>query len=342
MHTHHRIKTYRRALACSRTLSRVAIVSFVAASVLWGQRTANLTAPAPFDMQLYSGAAPGAPMSAQREVFVPPTAQTPFGLITHVQSPSMRIFLPPPSGSTGAAVVIYPGGGYRVLAIDHEGWQVARWLNSIGVAAIVCSYRVTERSGASYPFPVPLLDARQAVRLTRENATKWGIDPQRIGVLGFSAGGHLASMMLTMFNDTLPSESTAEHGSTRHKPNFGVLIYPVISMHETWAHRGSANSLLGDSASLAVRRLFSTELRVTPGTPPTIVIATQDDDAVPVQNSIAFYQAMTAMKVVGELHVWSRGGHGFGMLASGGAGAREWPERVARWMRVVGMIREKP
>ncbi len=285
---------------------------------------------------------PGSPRSTQSETFVLPSTLTPFGLITHVQRPSVRVFLPPRAKATGAAVVIYPGGGYRVLAIDHEGWQAARWLNSLGIAAIVCTYRVSDRNGEHYSFPTPLLDARQAVRVTRANAATWRIDPQRVGVLGFSAGGHLASMMLTMFDDTLPGEVAAVHASMLHKPNFGILVYPVISMHTLWAHRGSASALLGDTSSLEIRRLYSTELRVTATTPPTILIAAQDDDGVPVQNSIAFYEAMTAKKVPGELHVWSRGGHGFGMLASGGVVVREWPGRVAGWMRSAGFsaIRE--
>jgi acetyl esterase/lipase len=289
---------------------------------------------APFSVPLYAGAPPGAPLSRSASVFATPTATTPVALITHVQSPDVRVFLPSPARATGAAVVIYPGGGYRVVAIDHEGWQAARWLNSIGVAAIVCTYRVSDREDGAYRFPVPLLDARRAMRLTRDSAAAWRIDPARVGVMGFSAGGHLASMMLTMGVDTLPGETPAESAAMRHVPAFGILVYPVISFHAPWAHRGSRNALLGDSVPDSIARRYSIELRVTSRTPPTLLIATQDDDGVPPQNAIAFYEALSLQHVPAELHIWERGGHGFGMRASGSAVTvvREWPGRVAAWI----------
>lgn len=314
------------------------LLALVAAPTLSAQRA---TSPrAPFDLPLYPGPPPGAPRSEVAEVFVQ-VANDPIARVTHVQTPDMRVFLPPRSRATGTAIVIFPGGGYSLLAIDHEGWQVARWLNSIGVAAIVCKYRVSTIEGASYRYPVPLLDARQAVRLTRAHAAEWGIDPTRIGVLGFSAGGHLASMTLTMSADTLASEVAGDIGDVAivsHVPNFGVLVYPVISMHEAWGHRGSSDNLVGTLTSQEERRRLSTELRVTTSTPPTFLVATQDDDAVPVQNSTAFYTAMTAQHVPGELHIWEKGGHGFGMLVGSGPVAREWLPRLAAWMRGRGLL----
>ncbi len=295
---------------------------------------------APFDLPLYQGPPPGAPPSMLPEVFVPP-AKAPIARVTHVQTPDVRVFLPAPATATGTAVVIFPGGGYSILAIDHEGWQVARWLNTIGVAAIVCKYRVSAGDGASYRYPVPLLDARQAVRLTRDHAKEWGIDAARIGVLGFSAGGHLASMVLTMSTDTVPGDNATDAAGMRHAPDFGVLVYPVISMHETWGHRGSSVNLLGASASEETRRRYSTELRVTAATPPTFLVATQDDDAVPAQNAMAFYAAMTAQRVPGELHIWEKGGHGFGMLASGGPVAQEWLPKLEQWMRGRGLLERR-
>jgi acetyl esterase/lipase len=289
----------------------------------------------PFDVPLYVGVIPGAPLSAQAEQMDPP-AGNPLALVTHVQRPEMRVFLPDAARATGAAVVIYPGGGYHVLAIESEGWAIARWLNTIGVAAIVVKYRVSRGENSVYPFPVPLLDARQAVRVARRNAHAWRIDPTRVGVMGFSAGGHLASMMLTMAGDTLTGDSSTT--AVSHRPDFGVLVYPVITLHERWAHHGSRDKLLGPTASDSARRRYSTETRVTSATPPTFLIATQDDDAVPMQNASEFFGSMTLHKVAGELHVWEKGGHGFGMLTGGPPVTQEWPLAVERWLRGRGVL----
>lgn len=292
---------------------------------------------APFDMPLYGGEYPGAPRSTRATEFTPATAKNPIALVMHVQEPSMRVYLPPRAKATGAAVVICPGGGYAVLAIDHEGWQEAQWLVQRGIAAIVVSYRVSARDTAAYPYPVPLLDARQAMRRTRANATAWGIDPERVGVMGFSAGGHLASMLLTMADVPLPADASDGLASYSSRPSFGVLVYPVISMHQPWGHRGSADNLLRNVPP-AQRAPWSTETRVSGVTPPTILIAAQDDDVVPVQNAIAFYQAMVAAKVPGELHLWEKGGHGYGMLPDRGPAAREWMPVVHAWLRGRGLL----
>ena len=314
---------------------KILVVAALAAVALPAQ---SLRAPtSPFDIPLYAGDLPGAPRSTAPEVFVQIKGD-PIARVTHVQLPDMRVFLPPKSLATGAAIVILPGGGYSILAIDHEGWAIARWLNGIGVAALVVKYRVSATETDKYRFPVPLLDARQAMRQVRANAAAWGIDATRVGVMGFSAGGHLASMTLTMAADSLAGEHAGTLAGKSHTPNFGVLVYPVISMHEAWGHRGSSDNLAGKSATPAQRQQLSTELRVTTATPPTFLVATQDDDAVPVQNSIAFYQAMTAHKVPGELHIWEKGGHGFGMLADRGAAARDWLPALAVWMRARGLL----
>ena len=314
---------------------KILVVAALAAVALPAQ---SLRAPtSPFDIPLYAGDLPGAPLSTAPEVFVQIKGD-PIARVTHVQVPDMRVFLPPKSLATGAAIVILPGGGYSILAIDHEGWAIARWLNGIGVAALVVKYRVSATETDKYRFPVPLLDARQAMRQVRANAAAWGIDATRVGVMGFSAGGHLASMTLTMAADSLAGEHAGALAGKSHTPNFGVLVYPVISMHEAWGHRGSSDNLAGTSATPAQRQQLSTELRVTTATPPTFLVATQDDDAVPVQNSIAFYQAMTAHKVPGELHIWEKGGHGFGMLADRGAAARDWLPALAVWMRARGLL----
>ncbi len=298
------------------------------------QRTASRQ---PFDLSLYPGVAPGASRSVMAEYTEPPK---PGGvmIMSHVRDPDVRVFLPPAARATGAAIVIMPGGGYGILAIDHEGYQVARWLNGIGVAAIVCKYRVSVKEPGAYHYPVPLLDARQAMRLTRDHAAEWGIDPRRVGVMGFSAGGHLASMVATMADDTLGGESRAMRPDAQHRADFAVLVYPVISLHAPFAHRGSGDNLLGAAATDSMRRSYSTELRVTPHAPPTFLVATHDDDEVPARNAMAFYDAMIAHEVPGELHVWEKGGHGFGMITPGAPVAAEWLPKLRDWMRGRGLL----
>jgi len=294
----------------------------------------------PFDLPLYPGPPPGAALSTDPEVVVKKEGD-PIVRVTHVQTPDVRVFLPPKDKATGAAVIICPGGAYRILAIDHEGWQVAEWLNSIGVAGIVLKYRVSDKMGGAYQHPVPLLDARQAVRLTRAKASDWGLDPQRIGIMGFSAGGHLASTALTLADQPLPGEDEATFATMAHQPNFGVLLYPVISLVEPWAHRGSGDILLGPEGTADDRQKLSTERRVTKTTPPTFLVATHDDTGVPPQNALAFYQSMIAHGVPGELHVYEKGGHGFGMLPSPNPVATEWPKQLAAWLGSRGLLGKK-
>ncbi len=293
----------------------------------------------PIDIDLFGGNPPGAPAHAEPDVMVEKPGD-PIKRITHVQKPGIRVFLPPADKATGAAVVICPGGAYRILAIDHEGWQIAQWLNSFGVAGIVCKYRVSDKVGAAYQHPVPLLDAREAIREVRRHAAEWGVNPQRVGVMGFSAGGHLASTVDTLFDEQLPGEDAAEFAKMTHKPDFGILVYPVITMTQSFGHRGSADILLGKDAGDELRQKMSTETRVTAKTPPTILISTQDDTAVPPQNAMAFYDAMTKHKVPGELHVWESGGHGYGMLPGRGPVVDEWPKVVQRWLGSRGLLKK--
>ena len=315
-------------------MRRLPVLLLLVTSPLHAQRTA---ARAPFDLPLYGAAAPGAVRSARAE-FTEPLSDDGIVRMTHVRDPDVRVFLPTKAQATGAAIVIMPGGGYGMLAIDHEGYQVARWLNTIGVAAIVCKYRVTQKEPGAYPFPVPLLDARQAMRLVRSNAAAWQIDPKRIGVMGFSAGGHLASMVATMAADRISGDDSTALATTPHSADFSVLVYPVISLHEPFSHRGSADNLLGAAATDSARQALSTERRVSPRTPPTFLVATADDAAVPPDNAIAFYQAMLRHTVPGELHVWERGGHGFGMLADRPPVAAEWLPKLRDWMRGRGLL----
>jgi acetyl esterase/lipase len=210
------------------------------------------------------------------------------------------------------------------------------------VAGIVCKYRVSDKMGDAYHHPVPLLDARQAVRLTRAHAADWGLDPERIGIMGFSAGGHLASTVLTLGDQALPGEDAAAAADAKaHQPNFGILMYPVISLVEKWSHRGSGDILLGAQATVEDRRKLSSEQFVSPNTPPTFLVATQDDTGVPPQNAIAFYQAMLTHGVPGELHIWEKGGHGFGQLASPHPVTAEWPRQLAAWLGSRGLLTQK-
>ena len=291
----------------------------------------------PIDVDLHPGPPPGAPLSNEPEVLIKKEGD-PIVRLTHVQKPNVRVFLPSKEKNTGAAVVICPGGAYRILAIDHEGYQMAEWLNSIGVAGIVCKYRVSDKAGGAYQHPVPLLDARQAVRVTRRHAAEWGIDPHRVGVLGFSAGGHLASTVLTMFDQPLDGEDPAAHAKMEHKPDFGVLVYPVISLVESFAHRGSGDNLLGTNATDEQRRALSSDLHVTGKTPPAFLVSTQDDKAVPPLNAMSFYRAMCQHNVPGELHIWDKGGHGFGILPGRGDVVTEWPARLEKWLRGRGLL----
>jgi acetyl esterase/lipase len=238
----------------------------------------------------------------------------------------------PGANATGTGVVVFPGGGYGHLAMDHEGRQVAEWLNSLGIAAFVVQYRL----GPKYRHPTMLGDAQRAVRTVRSRATEWGVDPQRIGVLGFSAGGHLASTAGTHFGpgDAASSDPIEQAGS---RPDFMILVYPVITMQDAYTHRGSKNNLLGERPDPALVWLLSNEKQVTPQTPPTFLVHTTDDAGVPVENSLLFYQALRTAGVPVEMHVYETGPHGFG-LGGGRPVLSTWPDRARAWMESHGWL----
>jgi len=249
--------------------------------------------------------------------------------------PSLTIYLPADEKATGAAVVICPGGGYGFLAMDHEGHQVARWLNSLGVAGFILKYR-HRNSGAGYGHPAPLQDAQRAVGLVRSGAHKWGIDPNRIGILGFSAGGHLASSAGTHFDHRYnDAEDAIDRTSCR--PDFMVLIYPVISFSKWCAHTGSRRNLLGADPDQELVHVLSNEKQVTPQTPPTFLVHANDDTGVPPENSIYFYLALRKAGIPAEMHIYEKGGHGFG-LGKKDSPAASWPQRCADWMRDEGLL----
>jgi len=252
--------------------------------------------------------------------------------------PTLTIYLPPKEKATGTAVVICPGGGYGHLAMDHEGHQVAQWLNSLGVAGFILKYRHSN-SGAGYGHPAPLQDAQRAVSMVRSRAKEWNINPNRIGILGFSAGGHLASTAGTHFHKGR-SDVKDPIDRVSCRPDFMVLIYPVISLIEWCAHSGSRRNLLGNKPDDKLVENLSNERQVTPETPPTFLIHTYEDKGVPAENSIFFYLALRKAKVPAEMHIYQKGRHGFGLGQKHGA-VSSWPLRCADWMRGLGLLDKK-
>ena len=251
-----------------------------------------------------------------------------------VDVPTLTPYLLPKEKATGAAVIVFPGGGYTHLA-DHEGRPVAEWLNSIGVISFVLKYRI----GPRYHHPAPLEDAARAIRTVRARAREWNIDPERIGILGFSAGGHLASSIGTHFDSgKLDASDPIERVSSR--PELMILIYPVITMGPL-GHAGSRNSLLGSNPSPELVALLSNETQVTRETPPTFLVHTMADTAVPVENSLMFVSALRKAGVPFELHLYERGAHGFG-LAGKDPVLASWPDRCADWLRIHNFAIPKP
>jgi len=251
--------------------------------------------------------------------------------------PTLVIYLPDPSKATGAAVCICPGGGYGFLAMDHEGHQIAQWFNSMGVAGFIVDYRHRQKG---YGHPAPLQDAQRAIRAVRARAGEWGIDPAKIGVMGFSAGGHLASTAGTHFDSGSPNaEDPTERASCR--PDFMILCYPVVMFDEPYTHRGSQQNLVGENADPDLVRSLSNEKQVTPETPPTFLFHTDEDKGVPPENSVYFYLALRRAKVPAEMHVYRQGQHGLG-LAPDSPGTGNWPKQCEDWMRGLGLLERKP
>ena len=242
--------------------------------------------------------------------------------------PTLTPYLPQKDKATGAAVIVCPGGGYGHLA-EHEGGPVAEWLNSVGVTAFVLKYRL----GPTYHHPSPLQDAARAIRTVRTRAKEWGLDPQRIGILGFSAGGHLAATAGTHF-DAGQADASDPIERVSSRPDLMILVYPVITMRDR-THSGSRKNLLGEQPSPELVALLSNEERVTKETPPTFLVHTMTDTAVPVENSMMFAAALRKAGVPFEFHLYERGPHGFG-LGTKDPILATWPARCADWLRVHG------
>jgi acetyl esterase/lipase len=241
-------------------------------------------------------------------------------------TPSLTIYLPPADKANGSAVVVCPGGGYGGLAVGHEGKDPAEWLNRHGIAAFVLRYRL----GPRYHHPAPMQDAQRALRFVRSRAKEWNLDPKRIGIWGFSAGGHLASTAATHFDEGKPdADDPIERVSCR--PNFAILCYPVISMRPPVTHGGSRRNLLGDKPDEALVTSLCNDEQVTEKTPPTFLFHTNEDTAVPPENSLLFYAALRKKKVPAELHIYEKGPHGIGLGVGRGA-VSAWPEQLAAWL----------
>lgn len=260
------------------------------------------------------------------------TAVTEGGItrIAKVQRPTLELHLPAGPNATGKAVVVCPGGGYRILAYNWEGTDIAAKLNANGIAALVLKYRLPEAESNLEPRLSPLLDAQRALRLARANAEDWGFEADQIGLMGFSAGGHLASTLGTQFDAGDPEHADpVERLSSR--PDFLILAYPVITMHGEFGHSGSRQALLGETPSPELARQYSGELNVTPDTPPTFLVHSADDQSVPVKNSLVFYEALLANGVEAEMHLYPYGGHGYS-LAIGRGRLQGWSDRCIDWI----------
>jgi len=253
--------------------------------------------------------------------------------VRNVQKPDIAVFLPSKKNATGEAVVICPGGGYGILAYDWEGIDIARWLNSKGISAFVLKYRLPGSKSNVIPYKSPLMDAKRAMRLVRYHAEKWNVDPGKVGVMGFSAGGHLASTLSTHFDAGDPENNDlVERESCR--PDFSVLVYPVVTFTKEYTHVGSRENLLGKDPDQELVQHFSNELKVTELTPPAILIHSGDDQVVPVENSIVYYHALQKKEITSELHIYPNGGHGYS-LAIGQGHLSTWPDRVIEWIKYI-------
>jgi acetyl esterase/lipase len=269
----------------------------------------------PQTIPLWKGGAPGAQGNEDRD------------------TPTLTIYQAYRQNTAVPAVVVCPGGGYGALAMNHEGRQIANFLNSLGVTAFVLKYRL----GPKYHHPIELGDAQRAIRIVRAQAKEFGIDPEKVGIMGFSAGGHLASTAGTHFDAGSPQAPDAiDRVSSR--PDFLILGYPVISFTTPYTHKGSMRNLLGDNPDPKLVESLSNELQVTEQTPPTFLFHTNGDTGVPPENSVLFYMALRKAKVPAEMHIFEKGPHGVG-LGNTDAALSEWPILLAKWFRTRGLVK---
>jgi acetyl esterase/lipase len=252
-------------------------------------------------------------------------------IYSKVSEPTLTLFLPPAEKATGSAVLICPGGGYSIVAFNHEGIAIAKWLNENGIAGIVLKYRLPSDLIMKDKSIGPLQDAQEAMRVIRRNAAGWKINPRKIGVIGFSAGGHLASTLSTHYAENVYNVTDTVNA----RPDFSLLIYPVITFDPSFTHMGSRNNLIGNTPSDDAVKHFSNELQITAKTPPAFLVHSSDDDAVPVKNSLVYYENLVKNKVPAEMHIFQKGGHGYGLAINKGTQSA-WPELCIKWLKVNG------
>jgi len=284
-----------------------------------------------FTLRVWPDGAPGAKSDPDyREETITDRGQR----ILKVTDPELIVSLPRPESATGAAVVICPGGAYMRLAIDHEGYDVAHWLNELGIAGVILKYRLPSDAIMADKSVGPLQDVQEAIRIVRRRAAEWRLDPSKIGVMGFSAGGHLASSASTHY-----AEKVYEPGdSTSARPDFSLLIYPVISFQQGTTHSGSRANLLGPDPDQAQVDRFSNDQQVNSQTPPAFLVHSSDDRTVPVANSLLYYQALVRNGVPAELHVYEVGGHGYGLAPGRATTESSWPRACETWLRARGLL----
>ena len=253
--------------------------------------------------------------------------------ISKTSRPALTIFLAPPETANGTAVVICPGGGYVNTAAGHEGVAVAKMFNQLGISAFVLKYRIPNDTTMINKEIGPLQDAQRAIQIVRQGAKEWKIDPARVGIMGFSAGGHLASTAGTHFSKAVIDNKD----NINLRPDFLILIYPVISFTDSLAHIGSRNQLIGKNPSAEKITEYSNELQVSAQTPPTFLVHASDDKTVKVQNSVEFYLALQKYKIPAEMHIYPKGGHGFGM--DNITTNDKWVERLKNWLEMNGWLK---
>ncbi len=299
-----------------RPVSRIFVAAFTTA-LLFGGVAPYAVAATPVTIKLWEKGAPGTPA-------------------TKPQDEPILLMTPPVSSAVAVptAVIILPGGGYGGLAMDHEGSQIADWYNNMGVTAFILKYRM---HGTGHMHPVPMMDGQRAIRTVRARAKEWNIDPTRIGVMGFSAGGHLASTLGTHFDagDTKNDDPIERVGC---RPDFLILCYPVISTTADYAHKGSVRNLLGPNPAPKLLENLSNDKQVTPETPPTFIFQTSEDTGVPAENCIAFYLALHKAGAPAEMHIFESGPHGVGLAKDRGATSK-WPELCQAWLKAHGWLK---
>jgi acetyl esterase/lipase len=284
----------------------------------------TFTAKAQEIVPLYKGAIP----NAKNLVSTSPKESFGNGMYRNVTTPTLEVYLPEKDKATGAAVVICPGGGYSVIVYNGEGVMTAKEFAKNGVAAFVLKYRLPDDAIMNDKAIGPLQDAQQAIKVVRENGAQWGVNPNKIGIVGFSAGGHLASTEATHFKKALIENTN----NTSLRPDFQIVVYPVISMQEKLTHSSSRTQLLGNSPKQETVDLFSNELQVDETTPPTYITQAADDKTVDVDNSIVYFEALRHHNVPVEMHIYPKGGHGFVF------GHKGWMDPLFQWMKSLKLI----